>query len=105
MDRLAGGSPAPFAVVKRYLLENVIRYIWSNVDGAEDLMLDPERLSYPVSHKRESNKCFLDLASLKDRGGVKAVGTINAKNGALVRVVDPRRLASFKPIPWEICEF
>jgi len=81
------------------ILDDVILPLY---DELKDLILDPSVLNYPVEVKKDSNMVFLDLAPLKQRGGVKAVGSVSAKTGAIVKIVAIAKLASFEPIMDEI---
>jgi hypothetical protein len=90
----------PAMELKDLIDKGVLLYLWATSDIIKEHCLDPHRRMYgKVDPSIRAGKVFLDLSPMKARGGIKAIGSINAKTLAIVQRVPLNQLADFMPKP------
>ncbi len=89
----------PAMELKTMIEKDVLLKVWETSDVVRQFCLDPHRRMYPKDPAIRSGKIFLDLSPMKARGGIKAIGSINAKTLAIVQRVPLNQLADFMPKP------
>lgn len=98
-------SPVDALELKQKLLKDVIFYLYDNDPFIKEHILNPSNLNPSREFKKKSKKIFLDLAPLKARGGIKAIGSINMKTLGIAKLVPVEKLKSFTPRFNEILEW
>lgn len=92
-------EPYPAMELKDRIEKDVLWKLWETSDVVQQFCLDPHRRMYPKDPAVRGNKIFLDLSPMKARGGIKAIGSINAKTFAIVQRVPLSQLEAFVPQP------
>lgn len=92
-------KPQHAMTIKAKIEKDVLLHLWATSDVIRDTCLDPHRRMYPKDPAIRSGKVFLDLSPMKSRGGIKAIGSINAKTFGIVQRVPLNQLAGFVPQP------
>jgi len=95
--RLDLGEPYPAMELKDRIEKDVLWKLWETSDVVQQFCLDPHRRMYPKDPAVRGGKVFLDLSPMKARGGIKAIGSINAKTFAIVQRVPLSQLEAFVP--------